>query len=80
MSEWQDIATAPRDGSIFWLGKPGHMRLGFWADGVGHENHGTVGGGWIDHALAEAGGVRGLRFAPTHWHARPSPPIARRAE
>ena len=64
---WRDIASAPRDRPI-WLGKSGHMRLGFWLDGKQHENFGTSGGGWIDSASSEAPGPRGLRFAPTCWH------------
>lgn len=50
------------------------MRIGWWANGAEHENFGTVGGGWIDLGLAEAGGVRGLRFAPTFWANTPDPP------
>ncbi|MDB5412630.1 MAG: hypothetical protein JWR10_965 [Rubritepida sp.] len=72
--DWQPIETAHKDGTPVWLGRPGRMRIGFWASGTGHENHGTIGGGWIDAAAAEGSGVRGLRFAPTVWMALPFPP------
>lgn len=71
MSDWQRIETAPRDGTIIWLANRNIMRLGWWTSNRGYENHGTVGGGWIDKGLAEAGGVRGLTFAPTHWQPTP---------
>ena len=76
--EWQPIETAPQNQTPIWLGCAGNMRIGWWADGAQHENFGTVGGGWIDMARAEARGPRGLTFAPTHWArippAVPAPP------
>ena len=80
MSEWQPIETAPRDGSLIWLGSPEAMRLGFWTQGKEFENHGTTGGGWRDMSAAEKNitgetSLRtGLHFAPTHWMPTPKPP------
>lgn len=74
MREWLDIETAPQTGQWIWLANSHSMRIGWWSSNSGDANHGTVGGGWIDMAMAEAGGMRGLRFAPTHWMELPSPP------
>lgn len=72
---WQPIESARRTGRYIWLGAPGRMRIGFWADGKEHENHGSVGGGWIDLSFAEAGrGPRGLQFGPTCWQDLPDAP------
>ncbi len=72
---WRPIEEAPKDGTHIWLFVPGAMRVGFFAPGKGHENFGTVDGGWIDYHLVErGGGPRGLRFAPTHWMPLPLPP------
>lgn len=71
-SGWRPIETAPRSIVPIWLAKLGSMRLGFWKSGAEYENHGSVGGGWIDHALSETNGPCGLKFAPTHW--MPLPP------
>jgi hypothetical protein len=30
---WQDIATAPKDGSFVWLGRRGQAVFGLWDDG-----------------------------------------------
>lgn len=73
--DWQPISTALKPNVVIWLGMVDHRRLGYWQDGIEHENFGTSGGGWIDYCLAEAGrGPRGLRFAPTHWLPLPPPP------
>lgn len=64
---WQPIETIPKDEPVLWLTNGRIIRLGWWVDGEEHEAHGTVGGGFIDKSMAEAGGVRGLPFAPTHW-------------
>ena len=80
MSEWQPIETAPRDGSLIWLGSPEAMRLGFWTQGKEFESHGTIDGGWRDMSAAESSitgetSLRtGLHFAPTHWMPTPEPP------
>ena len=70
---WQPIETAPKL-SVIWLSDGTLMRLGFWAEGKQHENFGTVGGGWIDHASAEGTGPRGLRFRAKHWCRVPRSP------
>jgi hypothetical protein len=75
MSEWQPIETAPKDGTLIWLGSAhGSMRVGFWQDGERHENHGTKGGGWRDFYRMESDGLRDTLFTVTCWYPLPSPP------
>jgi hypothetical protein len=75
VSEWQPIETAPKDGTYIWLARPGTMRIGWWASGEKYECHGSIGGGWRDHALSDTlGGARDLTYAPTHWQPVPEPP------
>ena len=81
MSEWQPIKTAPKDGTLIWLGSTEAMRLGFWTQGKEFENHGTIDGGWRDMSTAEEEARTGktgmqsdLHFAPTHWQPTPKPP------
>ena len=65
---WQPIETAPKDGTMVWLGKPYTIRTGFWSNNVS---------GWIDYARSENfGGPQGLVFEPTHWMRLPAPPEA----
>lgn len=72
---WQPIETFNLGAHQYiWLSDGFTMRVGFWVDGEKHENYGSKGGGWIDLGRAEAGGPRGLTFAPTHWQRLPSPP------
>ncbi len=74
MTDWLSIDCAPRDGTYIWLATDSSMRIGWWASGSGYEVHGSVGGGWIDMARAEAGGPRSLTFSPTHWQRLPALP------
>jgi hypothetical protein len=66
---WQPIETAPKDGTIIWLGQPNCLRVGFWASGKEYEHKGSVGGGWRDFNEC-----RDLRFEPTHWQPTPNAP------
>lgn len=72
---WQPIETAPKDGTLIWLGSEhGSMRVGLWEDGAQHENHGTVGGGWRDFYRIECDGQRDTLWPVVWWHPLPSPP------
>lgn len=72
--EWQDIATAPKDGTelllygVCWDRK---LRGKYSPDiNVGWF---STNGEWLTRSLVEG-------ITPTHWMPLPSPPIARRAE
>lgn len=73
---WQDIATAPKDGTevmLFREMEPWRvMGHGAWFQ------HGKV-GGWIARGFHEPPGELGLAH-PTHWMPLPDPPAARPAE
>lgn len=71
---WENINTAPKDGSYIWLSGDFCMRIGFWMEGKEYECHGTVGGGWRDAAKAEGRGVNDLAFAATRWMPTPKHP------
>lgn len=61
MSEWQDISTAPKDGTDVLLGNShGSLMIGFWN-----------GRAWDD------GDHRSFERWPTHWMPAPPPPEAR---
>jgi hypothetical protein len=68
MTDWQPIATAPKDGSLLLLG---YSRQGAVPD-VGQwfpcDSYGKDGGWWVSHAL---------HVFPTHWMPLPDPPAAR---
>jgi len=61
--EWQNIETAPKDGTCIWLGNQDYIRVGFWRMG-----------GWGDIVISKMGLVDNLHFEPTHWQATPEPP------
>ena len=58
MSEWRDIASAPKDGTRVLLAKKGvhAMHTAFWRDGVWH-----------------CGNLQYFN-GPTHWQPLPLPP------
>lgn len=60
MSEWQDISTAPRDGTYLLLSSPDHETpvIGFW----NRDNH------WDD------GDFNDHMDGITHWMPLPAPP------
>jgi hypothetical protein len=71
MNDWQDIATAPRDGTPIQLG---WYRMVFmkndaeWAISIGRwKNRIFSGGEWIFD-------THGDRGVPTHWKSLPPPP------
>lgn len=76
MTHWQDIATAPRDGSwvMLWV-QPG--RLDWNTSGsvaIGSFDSGPPAVSWVDEK-----GVN-MRETPTHWMPLPSPPTLPQAE
>ncbi|WP_332822457.1 hypothetical protein [Stutzerimonas kunmingensis] len=71
---WQPIETAPKDGREIWVGDRCSIRIAFWLDGAAYEHRGSIGGGWRDHAKAEARDLADLHFTPTHWQPLPDPP------
>ncbi len=61
MSEWQDIETAPKDGSLLLLCMSphrGYLEVPMKVGGYWGERWNIFGGSWI----------------PTHWQPLPSPP------
>lgn len=63
--EWQDIATAPRDGAtvLLWC----VVESGGWAQ-TGYFEHNESYAGWLDS-------YEGVGLAdPTHWRPLPEPP------
>lgn len=64
MSDWQDISTAPKDGTRILavvrfdngLSTDDAVDIAYWVD--------FNGGGWVRHLVGE----------PTHWMPLPSPP------
>lgn len=74
--DWQEIETAPKDGTVVWVGSRSSIRLAFWRSGKEYEYRDFVGGGWRDHGGAERGDMADLHFTPTHWMDIPQTPIA----
>ncbi len=91
MSEWQDIATAPKDGTEVLLSTPGGTAIGIWEDlGPDHPDQPGHDPGWyamgyrcdpVMWGRTEAHGFRGPGFLyeesnqPTHWQPLPQPPV-----
>lgn len=87
MSEWQDISTAPKDGTAFQARIPGHGQDNIiaWTDGLLDENEQDCGGWyfadeqeppecWTDGVCwaENEDGISSVQ--PTHW--KPAPPAA----
>lgn len=82
MSDWQPIETAPRDGTIIWLGGPRSLCVGYWAGhtdkcwrnwfkGSRYENASMVKACGRDVLMPEP-----IWFVPTYWQPLPElPPI-----
>lgn len=62
MSEWQPIATAPKDETRGLLAREGvhAMHTAFWRNGV-----------WM------CGGMSQYFNGPTHWQPLPDPPVSK---
>ena len=78
MTEWQDISTAPKDGTLMqcWVECPEKYQFGWWEpkcrfiDGQWQSKHSH---GWFDlNLVSEITGVK----TPTHWMPLPNPPEA----
>jgi hypothetical protein len=65
MSKWQDIETAPKDGTEIWAyaGEQARMK---WIEGSGYALW-----VWADEALSE---IDPDPIQPTHWMPLPEPP------
>jgi hypothetical protein len=77
MTEWQPIATAPRDGSIILLGNMGsEPRPAYWALAPRSFSAGaTKRFPWA--FLDETNGINHMsddEHGPTHWKPLPAPP------
>jgi hypothetical protein len=69
MPVWQDIASAPRDGTRILLWRKGYCSVGEWDD--------DMGGAWLAKAglfTALDGGECEVRLNPTHWMPLPAAP------
>lgn len=77
MSEWQDISTAPRDGTEIQLWiidkgtEPGWVPIGAWVD----EPYRGEGPCWCEWDIVDYDGVEGWSaVTATHWMPLPAPP------
>ncbi len=64
---WQDIATAPKDGTQVWLWWDGKRRLAHWHEA---ENPRSIGGRFANWLTDDRGSIS-VSVKPTHWHALP---------
>ena len=66
MSEWQPIETAPKDGSVFIIGRD---------DSEHHAYSGTA--YWLNGYFRDSADMPSVRWvAPTHWMPLPTPPCS----
>lgn len=74
MSEWQDIKTAPKDGTSVMLHcSDGYICVGEWSENLNYDDK----SGWTDHGV-ESWTYEQYRFIdPTHWQPLPPPPVIR---
>lgn len=73
--EWQEIHTAPKDGSGIWLFSPTHGVVeGSWeqVDGGGHPENGPPIYWWVSPHVEF---IDGPYDAPTHWMPLPDAPL-----
>lgn len=71
MSEWRDIASAPKDGTPIIVARR-HDTFGWVRGWATWEGEGIV-SGWISRGFSEVPGNLGLAH-PTHWQPLPLPP------
>ncbi len=64
VSEWQDISTAPRDGTKLLIWERGRIFAAWWEDEY------VWAKGWID----DYNRSDTYTFEPSHWMPLPSPP------
>jgi len=68
MSEWQDISTAPKDGTVVILSNGEWVERGWWSNSMWL---GSLGPGWITDDPRDVGVVHS---DVTHWQPMPTPP------
>lgn len=74
MDIWQDISTAPRDGTriLVWI-EPGHITVGYWLT----ESHKAKPRPFWGHELYSSPS-HARRYPPTRWMPLPAPPFSPR--
>lgn len=71
--EWQDIASAPRDGSpILIVGHGRVVKIGFYVAPDSRKPSWPTGADWFHCGYTMEGSVRGS--TATHWMSLPTPP------
>ena len=81
MSEWQDIATAPKDGTFVLLHVPNGLESGavtvgaYWKETDREKNGRFMVGHW-DGWLGMDADIGSSWCEPTHWMPLPEPPVA----
>ncbi len=71
MSEWRDIASAPKDGSEIILGDRYTVGAGFWSEGADYRRGED---GWF--AEMDRGSLLTAKnMWPTHWQPLPAAPV-----
>lgn len=76
MSEWQDISTAPKDGTYVLLWSPdfgGDVQIGsFRVDGGFSGNDDPL---WLNNTFDDFSvGYASVPLSPSHWMPLPTPP------
>lgn len=75
MSEWRDISTAPKDGTLVDLWCINHLRWDKAGQRVTSVSWGTV-SDWMGNERQDWQHGHGEDFEPTHWMPLPAPPAA----
>tara|TARA_R110000824_G_C14847424_1_gene639740 strand:- start:75 stop:293 length:219 start_codon:yes stop_codon:yes gene_type:complete len=71
MTDWQDISTAPKDGTIVLLAGDGWIDAGAW---VSELNDSDDPDGWTCWSVASWNYQEWSFARPTHWMPLPEPP------
>lgn len=73
MTDWQDISTAPKDGSAVWVASPYTLCVAYWSRGCWRN--------WFKgpryenvHISADAFLPDPVWFVPNYWQPLPTPP------
>ena len=75
MSEWRDISTAPKDGTLVDLWCINHLRWDKAGQRVTSVSWGAV-SDWMGNERQDWQHGHGEDFEPTHWMPLPAPPAA----
>lgn len=73
MSEWQDISTAPKDGTRIDIWGINHLTYDKRGERIVNVKWGAV-RDWMGHERDDWQHGRGGDFEPTHWMSLPEPP------